>query len=73
MINESRREILKLLERLSDLTPDVRFGQLIANLSYLAVGPTNEAIWDMEDQQLLDALHRHIADLSEQPVVVGTT
>jgi hypothetical protein len=63
-ITAQRREILRLLERLSELTPDVRFGQLIANLSYLAIGPTNEAIWDMEDEQLIDAIRKHIADLS---------
>jgi hypothetical protein len=61
-----REEILRLLSRLSELTPDVRFGQLIANLSYLAVGPTTEAIWDMEDEQLLEAIRQHIADLSER-------
>ena len=31
MISAPRQEILRLLERLSELTPDVRFGQLIAN------------------------------------------
>ena len=66
MISERRQEILRLLERLSELTPDVRFGQLIANLSYLAVGPTNEAIWDMEDEQLEAAIRKHIADLSDR-------
>jgi hypothetical protein len=64
MITEQRREILQLLERLSELAPDVRFGQLIANLSYLALGPTNEAIWDMEDEQLLAAIRKHIAELA---------
>jgi hypothetical protein len=71
VITEQRREILKLLERLSEITPDVRFGQLIANLSYLAVAPTNEAIWDVEDDQLLDAIRKHIADLSDRPVNVA--
>jgi hypothetical protein len=66
MITPQRQEILRLLERLSELTPDVRFGQLIANLSYLAIGPTNEAIWDMEDEQLLTAIRQHIADLSDR-------
>lgn len=66
MITAQRQEILQLLERLSELTPDVRFGQLIANLSYLAIGPSNEAIWDMEDEQLLAALRKHIADLSDR-------
>ena len=68
MITAQRQEILQLLQRLSELTPDVRFGQLIANLSYLAVGPTNEAIWDMEDDQLVAAIRQHIADLSERSV-----
>ena len=66
MIEPTRREILHELERLSELTPDVRFGQLIANLSYLAVGPTNEAIWDMEDEPLLAAIRQHTADLSRR-------
>jgi hypothetical protein len=66
-----RQEILRLLERLSELTPDVRFGQLIANLSYLAVGPTNEAIWDMEDEQLLAAIRTHTADLSKRTADVA--
>jgi hypothetical protein len=68
MITPQRQEILRLLERLSELTPDVRFGQLMANLSYLALGPTNEAIWDMEDDQLVAAIRQHIADLSERSV-----
>lgn len=71
MITAQRQEILLLLERLSELTPDVRFGQLIANLSYLAVGPTNEAIWDMEDEQLVAAIRKHIADLSDRAVNIA--
>jgi hypothetical protein len=71
MITPQREEILRLLERLSELTPDVRFGQLIANLSYLAVAPTNEAIWDMEDDQLVAAIGKHIADLSKRAVNVA--
>jgi len=66
MIDETRREILRSLAKLSELTPDVRFGQLIANLSYLALGPSNEAVWDMEDEQLLEAIIQHTAELSER-------
>jgi hypothetical protein len=71
MITAQRQEILRLLERLSELTPDVRFGQLVANLSYLAVGPTTEAIWDMEDEQLVAAIRKHIADLSDRAMNVA--
>ena len=64
MITPVRKEVLRLLEQLSELTPDVRFGQLIANLSFLALGPFNESVWDVEDEQLLDAIRQHTADLS---------
>jgi hypothetical protein len=70
-MTEPRREILRGLEQLGELAPDVRFGQLIANLSYLAIGPTNEAIWDMEDEPLLDAIRKHIADLSARAAGVA--
>jgi DNA-binding transcriptional ArsR family regulator len=71
MIDPTRREILQALERLSELATDVRFGQLIANLSYLAIGPTNEAIWDIEDEQLLEAIRQHTADLSQRQASVA--
>lgn len=70
MIALQRQEILELLRRLSELAPDVRFGQLIANLSYRAVAPTAEAIWDMEDEQLLVTLRDQIADLSNRTASV---
>jgi len=57
MISETRREILIALEALSEDQPQVRFGQLIANLSYVAREATVEAIWDAEDQELLAAAH----------------
>lgn len=65
MITAARQEILRLLEQLSELAPDMRFGQLIANLSYRAIAPANEAIWDMDDEQLLAAIREQIADLSK--------
>jgi len=71
MIETQRQEILHLLERLSELAPDLRFGQMIANMSYLALGPTNEAIWDMEDAQLITAIRQQIAELSERAVDVA--
>ena len=66
MINPVRQEILRELERLSELAPDVRFGQLVANLTFLAAGPWEEALWDLEDDQLLAAIHQHVADISSR-------
>ena len=58
MTNETRLELLRTLDELGQLMPDVRFGQLIADLSYLARGPANESIWDAEDEELLTAARK---------------
>jgi hypothetical protein len=66
MINPVRQDILRQLERLSELAPDMRFGQMIANLAFLAAGPWDETLWDLEDDQVLAAIRQHIADLSNR-------
>jgi len=60
MINPVRQEVLQVLAELSEVCPEVRLGQLMANLSYLARGLSNEAIWDMEDEELLEAARKHL-------------
>jgi hypothetical protein len=57
-----REELFRVLDELSRFCPEVRFGQLIANLSYMAKGRTNEAIWDVEDQELLKAARKQLAE-----------
>lgn len=64
MTDPIRQEVLKALAELSELAPDFRFGQMVANLSYMAVAPTVEAVWDMEDHELLAAIRQRIEDLS---------
>ena len=65
---EIRRELLRVLDDLGEYTPDVRFGQLLANLSYMAKSFTAEAIWDVEDEELLSAARSHLKELSERHV-----
>ena len=60
MISPVRQEVLRVLAELSEHCPEVRLGQLIANLSYLARGLSNESIWDMEDEELLEAARKHL-------------
>ncbi len=60
MMSPTRQEVLQVLTELSELVPEVRFGQLIVNLSYLARGLSHEAIWDMEDDELLSAARKHL-------------
>jgi len=71
MTPQVRKDLLRVLEELSECTPSVRFGQLIANLSYLAKGPTNEAIWDAEDAELLAAARKHLGELRGEKVAAA--
>jgi hypothetical protein len=66
MIEPTRREILARLARLSELAPDMRFGQLIANLAFMAAGPWDQTLWDLEDNQLLHSVRQMEADLSQR-------
>ena len=64
MIEPTRQEILDRLARLSELAPDIRFGQLIANLAFLAAGPWDQTLWDLEDEKLVGAMRQMETDLS---------
>jgi hypothetical protein len=54
----TREELLACLTELSEVAPDLRLGQLVANLATLAQGAKVEAIWDAEDEELLMAARR---------------
>jgi hypothetical protein len=62
MISRERDELLRILAELSEFAPEVRLGQLVANLSYMARGLSTEAIWDMEDEEFLEAAKAHLAE-----------
>ena len=74
MIEPTRQEILERLERLSELAPDMHFGQLIANLALIAAGPFDQTLWDLEDEKLVGAIRQLEADLSRRvsPATVST-
>jgi hypothetical protein len=59
-----RQEVLRLLAEMSTCYPEWRFGQLVANVALWARQPTepnDTGIWDVEDQELLATLERHLA------------
>ncbi len=66
MIPTVRRELLNVLAELSAAMPDVRFGQLITNLSTLARGLSADGLWDAEDEELLAAAREQLAYFTEQ-------
>jgi hypothetical protein len=75
MTSPIRQELLAVLCELSAVCPEMRFGQLIANLSTLARGLSAEALWDAEDEELLAAARKQVSYFVEhragvcQPVV----
>lgn len=60
--SELKQEVLRVLSEMVEHCPDVRFGQLIVNLSCIARGPAPESVWDMEDDELLAAAKSHLED-----------
>lgn len=56
MTSTERTELLTALAEMSRRYPDWRFGQLVANIT----GWTDQDIWDVEDQQLLEACRTHL-------------
>lgn len=63
MIPATRHELVEKLADLQQLSPDVRFGQLLANLGLLVEDQTDQSLWDVEDDRLLEIMERHRADL----------
>ena len=55
MIDPTRRELLKLLEELSEACPEYRLGQMILNLAFLAREDGDRSAWDLEDTELIEA------------------
>lgn len=61
MMSNTRLELLEALSELSEQFPEVRLGQLVSNLATFAKGPQIEAIWDVEDKDLLEAAKQQLA------------
>ena len=56
-------DLIATLGEIRELSPDVRFGQLLANLGFLAEDRLERTLWDVEDAQLLDVMKGHRDDL----------
>ena len=59
MNNQSRAALLAAIAQLCERYPHWRFGQLIANVA----GWADQEIWDVEDEQLLEAARLHLEQL----------
>ena len=68
MNNQPRTSLLEALAALSRQYPEWRLGQLIANVADWA----DQNVWDVEDEQLLQAARSHLQQRADktQPVAV---
>jgi HD superfamily phosphohydrolase YqeK len=62
MNNQQRAELLAIIADLCRRYPDWRLGQLVANVA----GWTDQDIWDVEDEQLLQAARLHLQQLAQR-------
>jgi hypothetical protein len=65
-------DLLRLLSEFSDHAPDLRFGQLIANLAFLARSSGPSDVYDVEDEELLEAARSHLRDLERRSGALTT-
>ncbi len=63
---DATQQILTALQELHELHPAWRFGQLVANVSIFARGPVNTAVWDVEDEEFLQAAQAHLSRVEEK-------
>jgi hypothetical protein len=61
MTGPERTELLAGLRELGERLPEMRLGQLIANLAVVARGTEPGAVWDVEDDELLRAVQWQLA------------
>lgn len=73
MIDPKRAELLTLLSKISDVYPDMRMGQLIANLTEHGRGPEFGDIWEVEDEQLIPPARRLLEALQARAAHAAPT
>jgi len=60
-MTQTREETLEALPEMSRRHPNWRFGQMVSNISLWAGNADQQGIWDVEDEQFLAALRKHLA------------
>ncbi len=66
MISATQDELIEKLVELRELSTDVRFGQLLANLGFLVEDQVDRSLWDVEDAELLEVMQKHYVDLRKR-------
>ncbi len=64
MSDDTRREILAVLDDLMHEHPEWRIGQLVANMAFLA-RQTNSATWDVENVEFIQTSRQHLQRMAD--------
>ena len=57
-MNATRNELIAVIVELCTAKPELRFGQMIINLTHLVRAAKQDSVWDIEDHELLTAARR---------------
>jgi hypothetical protein len=66
MTPTTQHELLERLADLHQLSPHVRFGELLANLGFLVEDQTEQTLREVDDDRLLEIMELHRADLARR-------
>ncbi|CAN5394504.1 hypothetical protein BH11PLA2_BH11PLA2_50550 [soil metagenome] len=61
-----RTEALTLLAELAERSPDVRLGQLVAQMGFLGNDSLGRGLWNLEDDEFLAVLKQHQDELDHR-------
>jgi hypothetical protein len=68
MIPTTHHELIEKLADIHQLSPDVRFGELLANIGFLVEDQTDQPLRDIEDDRLLEVMEKHRVELARRQV-----
>jgi hypothetical protein len=71
MNDTAHDELIESLAELRRALPSMRLGQLVANMATVAKGAVAGAVWEMEDDELLDAIRWQLQQLASRAAAVG--
>jgi len=66
MTSDIRREALRLLGEIWELSPDVRLGQLLAHLGFLGEAHIQHGLGEIEDDELMAIFQLHKSELQSR-------
>jgi len=64
MSDDTRHDVLDVLDKMMQVHPTWRIGQLVANMAFLAL-QTETATWDAENEEFVQACRQHLQRTAE--------